>query len=114
MGPVDEALEKIFLPKLLGLDSISGRLRKLIYLENKRAGLVIRKQTEVVDKSHQTSLVCSKLLAESLITGEALSTSEHRACVRRYFLTFNYWNVRFGIISNFFSKIDPYGCKFTC
>ena len=57
MGPVDEALEKIFLPKLLGLESIPCRLRKLIYLENKRAGLVIPKQTEVVDKIHQTSLV---------------------------------------------------------
>ena len=32
-------------------------------------------------QKHRTSLVCSKCLVDSLITGAAISTSEHRACV---------------------------------
>ena len=32
---------------------------------------------------HRTLLACSKHMVESLITGEALYTSEHRACVQK-------------------------------
>ena len=83
MSPVEEALSNKFLPKLLELQSISGRLRKLLALGDKRSGLGIPDPTEAADESHQTSQVCNKLLVESLLTGEALSTAEHRACVRR-------------------------------
>ena len=41
MSPVEEALANKFLPKLLGLQSISGRLRKLLALGYKRSGLSI-------------------------------------------------------------------------
>ena len=75
MGLVEEALVNNFLPKILGLESISGSLRKLMDLGDKRAGLGILNPTEVADESHRTSLVCSERLVESLITGEALSTS---------------------------------------
>ena len=75
MGLVEEALVNNFLPKILGLESISGSLRKLMDLGAKRAGLGILNPTEVADESHRTSLVCSERLVESLITGEALSTS---------------------------------------
>ena len=55
MGPVEEALTNKFLPKPLGLQSILGRLRKLLALGAKRAGFGIPKPTEVADKSHKTS-----------------------------------------------------------
>ena len=83
MGPVEEALEKKFLPKILGLDSISGSLMKPLALRSKIEELGILNPTEAADKSHQTSLACIKRLVESLLTVEALSTIDHRACVRR-------------------------------
>ena len=82
-GLVEEALANKFLPKLLGLQSISGRLRELLDLRSKRAGLGIPDPTEVADKSNRTSQACSKRLVESLLTENALLKVEHRACVRR-------------------------------
>ena len=41
MVPVEEASENKFLPKILGLESISGRLRKLLDLGEKREGIGI-------------------------------------------------------------------------
>ena len=52
MSPVEEALANKFLPKLLELQSISGRLRKLLALGYKRSGLSIPDPTEGADKSH--------------------------------------------------------------
>ena len=83
MSPVEEALANKFLPELLGIQSISGKLIKLLNLGDKRPGLNIPDPTEVAHKIHQISQVCNKILVESLLTGEALSTAEHRACVRR-------------------------------
>ena len=75
MGLVEEALVNNFLPKILGLESISGSLRKLMDLGDKREELGIPNPTEVSDKIHTTSLACSELLVDSLIIGEALYTS---------------------------------------
>ena len=83
MGPVEEALANKFLPKLLGLQSISERLRKQLSPEVNRAGLQIPDPMEAADKSYRTLQVCCERLVEYLLTGEALSTEEHRACVRR-------------------------------
>ena len=77
MVPVEEALENKFLPKLMGLEIISVMLRKVLALVAKRSGLGVPNPTEVAYESHRTSLACSKFLVESLITGEAFSTSEH-------------------------------------
>ena len=80
---MEEVLANTFLPKLLGLESISGRLGKLLLLRANRAGLGISNLTEMADESHRTSLDCSKRLVESLVTGDALYSSEHRACAQR-------------------------------
>ena len=45
MVPVEEALEKQILPKILVLESISERLRKLLSLGANRAGLGIQNLT---------------------------------------------------------------------
>ena len=74
MGPVEEALENKFLPKILGLESISVRLRNLLDLGAKRAELGIPNPTEAGNGSHRTSLACSERLVESLLIGEALYT----------------------------------------
>ena len=74
MIPVEEALANKFLPKLLELQSISGRLRKLLALGYKRSGLGIPDPMEGADKSHQTSQAYNKLLVESLFKRESLST----------------------------------------
>ena len=58
MGPVEETLANKFLPKLLGLQSISGRLRNILALGSKRDGLVIPNLTKDADESHRTSQVC--------------------------------------------------------
>ena len=71
------------LMKLLGLQRISVMLRNIMALGSKSSGLGIRDPMEVIYESHQTSKACNKRLVESLLTGEALSTVEHRACVRR-------------------------------
>ena len=42
-------MAKHFLPKLMVLESISGRMRKLLALVAKRAGLGITKPIEVTD-----------------------------------------------------------------
>ena len=83
MGPMEKALANNFMPKLLGLDSISGRLRKLMEIGYNRAGLGIMNTIEMKDEIHRTSLVCSERLVDSLIIGEDLFTPEHRYCVRR-------------------------------
>ena len=70
-----------FLPKIMGLDSISESLRKLMALGSNSSGLGIPNPTEVADESHRTSLMCSERLVESLIAGWALSKSEHTACL---------------------------------
>ena len=74
MRPVEEALDNKFLPKLLGLQIISGRLRKLLALGDKRSGLGIPDPTEGAEKSHQTSQAYNKLLVESLFKRDSLST----------------------------------------
>ena len=51
MVPVEEALSNKFLTKLLGLKSISGRLRKLLALGAKRSGLGIPNPTDAAEKS---------------------------------------------------------------
>ena len=51
MGPVEYALANKFLTKILGLESILGRLRKLLYLGSKRAGIAIPNPIEVADKN---------------------------------------------------------------
>ena len=66
IGLVEEALENKFLMKLLGLDSISGMLRKILALGAKRAELKITNPTEVSDERHRTSLACTECLVESL------------------------------------------------
>ena len=82
-GLVEESLSNNFLPKTLRLESISGGLRKILDLGDKTVGLRILNPIETVDEIYRTSLACRKCLVESLITGEALSTSEHRACVQQ-------------------------------
>ena len=74
MGPVEEALANKFLPKLLGLQSISGGLRKLLALGAKRSGLGIPDLEEAADEIHQKSQVYSEHLVDYLLTGEAIST----------------------------------------
>ena len=66
LGLVEEALANTFLMKLLGLDSISGMLRKILALGAKRAELKIKNPTEVADERHRTSLACTEYLVESL------------------------------------------------
>ena len=56
MGPVEKAFVNKFLPKILGLESISGRLRKLLALGAKRAGLGILNLTEGADEIYRNSL----------------------------------------------------------
>ena len=48
MSPVEEALANKFLPKLLGIQSISGNLIKLLALGDKRSGLNIPDPMEAV------------------------------------------------------------------
>ena len=83
VSPVEEVLDNNFLPELLGLQSISVKLRKLLALGSKSSGLGIRDPKEAVDKNHQTLQACNEQLVEYLLTGEALSTVKHRACVQR-------------------------------
>ena len=83
MSPVEEAPANKFLLKLLGFQSISVRLRKVLALGSKSSGLGIPDSTEALDESHQKSKACNKQLVECLLTGEALLTIKHRACVRR-------------------------------
>ena len=75
MGPAEKESENKFLPKLLGLESISGRLRKVLALVPKKAGLRILNLTEVAEERHRTSMACRECLLDSLITVEALPTS---------------------------------------
>ena len=84
MGPVEEALANKFLPKLMDMKRISVRLRNILALGTKRAGLEIPNPTETVDENHRTSRARSERLVGSLIKVEALSASEHRACVWSY------------------------------
>ena len=77
MIPVEEALANKFLPKLLELQSISGRLIKLLALGYNISGLGIPDPTEAEDESHQKSQAYNKLLVESLFKREALSCSLH-------------------------------------
>ena len=72
-----------FLPKLMGLESILGKLRKLLAIGSKRSYLGNPNTTEVLYESHTTSLGCSERLVEFLITGDSLYTSEHSSCVLR-------------------------------
>ena len=67
-------MENKFLPEVLVMESISGRLRNLLPLVAKWEGLRIPKLMEAADKIHHASLVCIKRLAESLRTVEVLST----------------------------------------
>ena len=83
MGPVEGALENKFLKKLLGLENILGSLRKLLALVSNRAGIGILDPKEVSDESKRASLACIDRLVDSLITVEALSTSEDKSCVRK-------------------------------
>ena len=72
MVPVEKALADKFLPKMLVMESISGRLREILAILAKRLGLNIPNPTEAVEKIHHTSLACIKRLVDSLLTGEAL------------------------------------------
>ena len=81
MVRMEEALENTFLLKVMGLYSIPWNLRKLLAPGSKKASLGIPKPAEVSDLINGTSLACIEFLAKSLIIGEALSTSENRACV---------------------------------
>ena len=72
-----------FLTKILGLESILGRLRKLLGLGANTAGLRIPNPIEEADENHRTSMACKERLVESLIEGEALSTSKYGACVQQ-------------------------------
>ena len=83
MGPVEEALENKFLSKLMGLQSISGRLMKLLDLGSKRTRIRIPNTTEATEEIQLTSLAYSERLVESLLSGESLSKIEHRECLRR-------------------------------
>ena len=83
MVPVEEALANKFLPKIIGLESISGRLSNLPSLWAKREGLRIPNLKEAADKSNQNSLAFTERLVEFLLTGEAFSTINHRACISR-------------------------------
>ena len=83
MGSVDEALENKFLMKTLGLESISGSMRKLLGLGANMEGLRIPNPTEMADKNHRTSQACREHQVDSLITGKAFSISKHRDCVYR-------------------------------
>ena len=58
----------------MGLESISGSMRKLFSLGANRSGFEFPHPTETADESHRTSLVCREFLVESLITVEAFST----------------------------------------
>ena len=60
MGLMDEAPENKFLTKLLGLERILGRLRKLLALGSKRSGIGIPNRTETANKIDRTSLECRK------------------------------------------------------
>ena len=82
MGPVEEALANKCLPKLMYMKSSSVRLRNILALGTKRAGRP--NPTETVDETHRTSQARSERLVDSLIKVEALSASEHRACVWSY------------------------------
>ena len=62
--------------------SVSVRLRKVLALGSNSSGLGITYSTEAVDEIHQTLQVCNEQLVKSFLTGEALSTVEHRACVQ--------------------------------
>ena len=64
-----------FLTTLLGLERISGRMRKILSLLAKRSRIGILNPTVIAEKIHRTSLTCRYSLLDSLITGEALSTS---------------------------------------
>ena len=50
MGPVEEALANKFLSKLIGLQSISGRLMKLLDLGSKRTRIRIPNTTEATEE----------------------------------------------------------------
>ena len=80
---MEEALANKFLTKLLAIQSISGRLKKLLALGAKRAGLGILNPKNPTEKTQLTSLACIERLVESLIMGYALSTINHRECLRR-------------------------------
>ena len=60
MGPMEQTITNKFLPKLLGKERISGRLRNILELGTIRAGLGIPDPTTMADKCHKSLLGFSK------------------------------------------------------
>ena len=83
MDLLEKSFIKKFLPKPLGLESIPGRLKNLVSLGSKRLEIRTLNLMEKTEEIHRNLLACSKRLVEYLLTGEALSNINHRACVRR-------------------------------
>eukprot|EP00957_Ditylum_brightwellii_P056004 4244159-Ditylum_brightwellii.AAC.1 len=82
MGPLEEALQKEFLPALFG-ESIGDDLRSLLCHSMKWAGLGVPNPTEAAERSHSTSVECCEVLVASLLEGQLLSYGHHKGCVRQ-------------------------------
>ena len=77
-APIEKAITKVFLPAVLGQATIGQTMRKQTALAVKRAGLGIPNPTTTTGDNYSASVNCSKLLVESLLTGEPIDIVAHK------------------------------------
>ena len=71
-APIEKAITEDFLPALLGQANIGQTIRDQTALAVKRAGLGIPNPTTTTGDNYSASIDCSKLLVESVLTGEPI------------------------------------------
>ena len=77
-APIEQAIEKEFLPALFDLpEEEITPLRALLSLSVRRAGLGLRSPVETADRCFSTSKACTTKLVNSLLTGEPLDVHQH-------------------------------------
>ena len=77
-GPIEEALETVFIPALFG-GKDSGPLRELFTLPVRQAGLNLPNPAIRAVDGYRASLDCTKALTASLIAGTALDANGYAA-----------------------------------
>jgi hypothetical protein len=75
-APVEEALQKVFLPALFQEPEV-GELRHLLSLAVSQAGVGISNPTLTADDAHRTSVACTSHLSTTLREGQDLDAQVH-------------------------------------
>jgi hypothetical protein len=81
--PLEKEIRSNFLPRLLGVDSISAEMCQLMAQGVKQAGLGIRNPVETTDTLFKVSKEACGELVDSLVNGKRLALAEHKATVRQ-------------------------------